>query len=399
MTPLETSDLLYISNESLKRWDHLTSFTSTLAENVVAFSVSGDGQKVALLRPRKISANGVELYDLEMLDFATKQVVSLLEQIPRLQNMVISSDGGEIAYTIQDDKHIYTLKTNSAVQPLERGDCSRPTLESCKYLSWSSDNRALAWVKDDGIWVSDKNAGAPRLAHNDKVIVTDPKGQQIEMPVQFSDLSWSPNGRFILIRSSPNASDVYWWTLLDALTGRMVQVPNTYSASGRTSSTSWSIDGKVLVASPEDREGQVSLRTMVVMPTSTDLLLQDDIFILSPDVLNSLDITAGNGGDCMIAWPGQTSPGSFNLGLISSATSQNSTLLNLDLKEGQIRPISRFTVDVSNVIWAPDGSGALIIGNHDEVLFASNDGRVIDLIELLGVESYGFIWMPPAPRL
>jgi hypothetical protein len=138
---------------------------------------------------------------------------------------------------------------------------------------------------------------------------------------------------------------------------------------------------------------------MVVMPTSTDLLLQDDIFILSPDVLNSLDITAGNGGDCMIAWPGQTSPGSFNLGLISSATSQNSTLLNLDLKEGQIRPISRFTVDVSHVIWAPDGSGALIIGNHDEVLFASNDGRVIDLIELLGVESYGFIWMPPAPRL
>ena len=52
-----------------------------------------------------------------------------------------------------------------------------------------------------------------------------------------------------------------------------------------------------------------------------------------------------------------------------------------------------------DILWAPDGSGALILGKNKEVIYAPFDGSLMrDLRKLFGEDATGFTWMPPKPR-
>ena len=75
------------------RWDHVTDYSSLLASRVEEFAVSESGKKVALLKTTNITANGVELFVLAILDFDTKQITNLIENTPRLFAISTSADG------------------------------------------------------------------------------------------------------------------------------------------------------------------------------------------------------------------------------------------------------------------------------------------------------------------
>ena len=56
-----SSDLLFLSGQSLIRWDHITHFGVALAEYIIEFSPNALRKQIALLRSRGVTANGAEL--------------------------------------------------------------------------------------------------------------------------------------------------------------------------------------------------------------------------------------------------------------------------------------------------------------------------------------------------
>jgi hypothetical protein len=48
----------------------------------------------------------------------------------------------------------------------------------------------------------------------------------------------------------------------------------------------------------------------------------------------------------------------------------------------------------TGVIWAPDASGALVLGWHNELLFVRPDGTpLVDLRPILGEDANSFVWI------
>ena len=96
--PILSSDLLFLSDHRLYRWDRLTHYGVILAENVLEFTASASENLVVMLRSKDVAANGVELYDLEVLDLTSMQVHPITVNLPRVDSISLSSDGRWLVY-------------------------------------------------------------------------------------------------------------------------------------------------------------------------------------------------------------------------------------------------------------------------------------------------------------
>jgi hypothetical protein len=74
-------------------------------------------------------------------------------------------------------------------------------------------------------------------------------------------------------------------------------------------------------------------------------------------------------------------------------------LFDLKMSTGSLTQLVQLDPETEQVIWAPDGSGLLVIGSRGQVFYSSLDGReVYDLRQQLGANPHQFLWLPPAPR-
>jgi len=242
-----TSDLLYISDGKLMRWDQMTGFTGMLVDNIVDFSTH-HGKRVALLRTRNITANGVELYDLAYLDFETMQVITLLESIPKPPIFALSPDEGRIAYSTNGTElTIHSVELDSSNKDVELGTCQPGESGLCDEITWSQDSLSVLWADSRGVWVSSIKDLTQRKVHPNSVSIQDPVGDEIDVKVTFRDFIWSPQGRYALAEVIPDDSDVRWRCILDTRRLRLVEVPESYKTEGHQTNAIWSQDGSLLV--------------------------------------------------------------------------------------------------------------------------------------------------------
>ncbi len=398
----ETSDLLFLSGGDLMRWDHVTNFFNVLVENVVDFSVNEGASHIAVLKSANVTHNGKELFHLAVLDLDTKHLHYLLEDTPRLYYISISPDGEWVAYKDEPDNGlIYGIHLDNSQYPHELSACNSADTAKCDQLGWSPVSSEVLWSDVDGVWMANFEDISVRQVYSNTIQVADPEGGEEEIDVTFNSFDWSPNGRFVLMDIVPSNYGVRWQGILDTGSGRIIQVPETYDFSNQDACATWTENGALLVG----HSGGVLdpplpyLDLWNVIPTSKDILLLEEKIDLNSSIYPALP----NQDDLDIHyfpnWLKQSDENQFTFGLCQVGSDTSPILYQLDIDNGDVNEIIVIPYNSMDILWAPDRSGALILGKNKEVIYAPFDGSLMrDLRLLFGEDAAGFKWLPPTPR-
>jgi hypothetical protein len=396
-----TSDLIFLADGRLASWNYATARISVLAMNIIDFSVSANGQGIAVQRAKGVAANGVKLYDLAYMELSSRRTTVLVKNTPRLFNITISPDSRRIAYTSQEQGgSIYWITSDTPEQPVKIGTCTREHELVCdNSLVWSPKSSELAWSDQQGIWVDEMGEDQGRLAAPAQIAVTDPKGEKTEVTVTFTHLAWSPTGRYILAEISPLLSEVHWQALVDTHLDRLSEIPGTYEYMEDTIKTTWLPDGSLFVAQPGDEESHRPPHAALwqVVDTRDDLVSLDKEFDFESDNLTKLEDLGAGVENLAPDWLMPLNERLIAFGIRIKDTQFPSLLFSLDLKYSALQEINTVPYDVLSVLWSPDLSGALVIGQHGEIIFAPSDSRQpYELNPLFGSNASAFTWLPPA---
>lgn len=413
--PIVASDLLYLSQNRLMRWDRLNGSTLSLADNVTLFTTSANGLTAVLLRPRKVAANGVERFDLDLLDLQTLQITQLLTEMPNPLDLALSPDGAGLAYILPtEDNAIYVLKTGKTdIPPALIGNCEAGlNRHPCSGLDWSPDSKHLLWGDSHGIWLAAPEGGPARVIYPDRIQITDPQGKTSQIEVQFTDPAWSPTGRFVLLTVNPVASTVSWQSVLDTTTGRLAQASDSFRYAPTEASAMWLPDGTLMVAHASNPQHQTQpfVHIWGVMPTSPDLLESRRQYNLYSDAFPFSNTARKVIPTHSLDWPGMIEAHRLGLAVRLFGVDIPPILFRLDLPTGALYKLGDLPADVTQVHWAPDSAGALVTGSHGQTFYLAfsirspdggplSGGEPLDLRPTLGSDAHSFIWLPPIVRL
>ncbi len=397
--PHFSSDLLFLSERRLGRWNDVSDGLSLIAANVVSFASSDNGHQVALLRSHGIANQNGNLFDLDVIDLQTNRTRTILQDTQQIFLMSISPDGQWIAYTTQElGGSIFLLSTGNSASPIKLGNCSQPdhTLNCDNGPLWSLDSRSLAWSDEQGVWVYSMENDQTELAVPGKLEVSDPKGELSRVQVSFSKMSWSPQGRYLKAEISPNGSDVHWQAVLDTRTGRVGQVPDTYTQARTSSELTWLQDGSLCLIHGSNRQQNLGpvAKLWRVLPTRDDLLLELNSFTLQssdfPSVANNLPDSNDIPG-----WLESIDVRLVSFALFLPDQSRPGVLFTMDLKYGAVQKINELPYDTQMILWAPDHAGTLVHSQQDEIFFIPRDGSAPkNLSPILGSDAKEFHWLP-----
>lgn len=384
------------------RWDYVTNYTSILANDVVEYSVSADGKRIALFQTTGMAANGVELFNLAVLDFDTKQITTLVDNVPRLHAVSISPDGKWLAYFSNDETNsILVRATNNPDEIIELGSCTPDEEAACKEISWSPNSREVVWSDAQGIWYYPFSYRTLNLLVENTVNVTDPNGVESEIRVGFHSLTWSPDGRFVLTKVMPSSTGVRWSGILDTRQGRFIEIEDSTEFSESCSCATWTNDGGLLVGHSGELENHTApiIKSWKIVPTSNELLVHEETIELDYKELPEIPPEAKVSGNYFLKWLKENKDGSVEFGLTIPDTNFLPLLYSYDPYERILYQVAKLPAITKEIKWSPDGSGALLLGKNSEVFFIFSDGSgFLDLNDQLGAETHSFFWLPPAPR-
>jgi hypothetical protein len=397
--PHFSSDLLFLSEQRLGRWNDVSNELSLVAANVISFASSKNGQKIALLRSRDLANQNGNSFNLDVMDLETSRISTILPDIQEIFQIAISPDGQWIAYTSQErGGSIFILSNEEGASPHKLGNCSHAdhTLNCDNGPLWSLDSRSLAWSDEQGVWVYSLENDDTVLAVPGKLEVSDPKGELSNVQVSFGQMNWSPQGRYLKAVVSPNGSDVHWQAILDTRTGRVGEVPETYTQALTSSVLTWLPDGvlcQIRSSDHQQNQGPVA-KLWRVLPTRDDLLLELNSFSLQsndfPSVANSLpDLND------VPAWLEPIDDRLISFALFLPEQARPGALFIMELKYGVVEKINGLPDDTQMILWAPDHVGTLVHGQQGNILFIPRDGSApMNLTSSLGSDAKDFRWLP-----
>ena len=394
-----SSNLLYLNEQQLMRWDYVTNFVQLISENIYEYSVNGDGRLVALMRSQNIVANGVELFELALLNFNTKQITTIIEGSPRLYAISLSPDGEWIAYyPNKNGGRLYAVRTDGSNETIELGFCHQTLDTPCPPITWSPDSRELLWSDQRGVWHTRLDWESPQVVTTNNIQVIDPHGEMSQIMVTFDSLFWSPQGRYALGVITPSTSITRWYAILDTRRKRLIEIPESFQPGTSTINVIWLGDGKLMVA--DGRGGStVTLKFWEVIPTQNDLIsLINSYDIISDDLPTPIDDNVSE-WSYLVDWPYQINARHLGFGVKIIDQNTPPILFNLDLNNNVLILVDQIPSYSEIVLWSPDGQGALIIGRDQGLFFSPMDGgMLLDLNPILGDEAENFYWLPPTPR-
>ncbi len=417
--PTSSSDLLFISQNKLMRWDHITQYASLLVDRVVDYyavidpfaayrqpitpdmALKNYPRLVALLRNQENSTNNPAVFDLELLNLETKQIITLLEGIPKVESIQLTLQGDRLVYIERGvDDRIFITAANQDSQPQVVASCQKNANLTCQKALWSPDGRALVWSDYEGIWLSSQPNFAVRKIHPNLIKILDPRKQESLVKVAFEIISWSPDNRFLLVKIIPSAQGVQWFSVLDTRQSRLVDIPETADFSTPTSKITWLVDGNLLIALSGNLQAEQSpsLQIWKIVPTTNAVLQAGARLSLDQNAGFDLNSLFSQSAICP-RWMEQFGPNSFRLGLIDPQGNNSAALVHLDFEKNVLVQEINLPGKIDEILWAPDGSGALVFGDQNRMLFASLwTHELIDLLGSVGQDAHTFSWLAAAPR-
>ncbi len=399
----ETSDLLYLDGDKLMRWDHVTNYSSLLVDGVKEYDLSGNGDQIAILKKTNMSANGQEIYNLGVFNFETKQLNYLVESLPGMFDISISPDGGMVIYNKESPTaEIYIVKNEPNPEPELLGVCIGSLNRDCRDFSWSPDSQKVVWSNPNGIWMAEIADLPGYLLHPNTITVTDPKGEQEQIEVEYRSFNWSPGSRFVLVDVIPSDYGVRWQGVLDSSSGQIVKIPQSIDYSELEACANWTREGDLMVGHSVPAPDESAPRIVIwkIIPTKTELLVKQQEIQLEPKIFPT--VTAGEEGEGLFFpnWLNQVDNTTFNFGLCKADSDLAPVLYRLDTGQNELEEIVVIPNNTTDILWTPDGSGALILGRDGELIYTPFDGSLMrDLREILGEGAHEFNWLPPKPRM
>lgn len=385
------------------RWNPLSGQSELLATGVSEYIPAAGGGSLVYLKPLPMTANGLQRYDLALLDLNTLQVSSLLTQTAALHNPALSPDGRWLAYSLEvENNPIYLLEVrpDHPADPVRLSDCLPASPQQCIHLAWTPDSQSLAWSDRSGVWISGLGPGSARLRHEPVAAMIDPAGEITQLPVQFSAPEWSPAGRFILMQVHPEGSTVSWYAVLDSHTAQLVEISASYCSQPGDGSVVWLPDSRLLVthaSDPLERQPPY-VHLIEVLPTRPRLLAVRETFDLASEDFPLIDSSRKIIPVHSVAWPGIPQRGRLPLTVGLVGADSPPMLFNLELQFGRLETLITLPAGIQQVLWSPDGRGGLLAGSAGEVLYYHLDQkRMYNLLPLLGVAPHDFHWLPPVP--
>lgn len=393
--PLLPYDLLYLSNDRLMLWDHERKNQEALISQVSIYTLSSDGSQVALLRAKGITANGIEMYDLERMDLNTRQIQILIDDIRQVSSLSLSPDLQWLAYVMPGDDHTIHIVANTS-EPIRKtiATCQSSHSTHCTDLKWSSESRELAWSDREGLWVYTLGQNAPQLILPEQASITDPRGNTTRVSVRYQSLSWSPFDRYILCEVVVLSSDVQWWGVADTTLKNLALLPDSYTTKPPRISTIWARDGRLFVTRPShymDNQRAV-IELWNVVPTSSKLLLLARTYSLPPMEIYTSQHSVSV-PDFSLENIYQASNDFFYLAAYTTGTPILSALMRFDARFGLLEKTNDLIIDEQTLLWAPDGKSTLI-GDPDVKWISIGSSQLFDLQAILGVQSCCFSWVP-----
>lgn len=401
--PKYSSDLLYMSNNNLLLWDHVTNESSLVSNNVHDYSINSNGTLAAILMSKNIVANGVQLYDLGIVDIRLQQSIPILKSIPKIYNLSLSPDNKWIIYTSNyNGGRITAIETSGEQTTINLGFCHQLLNTPCDNISWSADSEQVIWSDQRGVWINELFGENPRLITQNQAPIDGPGGETTQIEVNYTDFSWSPSGRYVLASVNPTTYLTNWSVIIDSRRMKIIGIPQSLQISGHSSNTAWLQDGSILVGSGIEQAGEesypVTIQIFEIVPTQENLLQLINTFGISDDQLPA-PVTNADDIQYMVDWIYQYNENKINFGVYIPEGRTTITLYSL-IRDKYFFDLIRYTpTTTSQILWAPDESGKIIIDSDGSIYFASMDGEsFFQLNQILGSDLNNFTWLPPAPR-
>lgn len=410
--PQINSDLMFITEGRLVRWDHFTanleellaplnpgdigitgSNNLTLPESVVEYSVDKRGSNIIVLRTKGIAANGIVLFDVSSMKFDDRSVITLLDDIPRIYDLSLSPKGDWIVYRDQElGGDIYLIQNQLNATPILIASCTHTTKYRCQSFLWNPNGDHLMWSDSEGIWAYQLDTDSLALVRANSYQVIDQTGDIADIKVQFIPLEWSPIGRYVIVGTHALNSDIQWTSLLDNKTGRLAEIPNTYGVNPSSTNTTWTEDGRLIsVHSSEDRSS-LAMTLWNVVPTRDDLLMIDTHFKIPFDVSGE-KIYVDHGDTLFVSRLHRINHRFFLFTLEVANRDTETKLLLLDSRYGELEFISNIPADTERFDCSQDGKSILIHGSHGAISIVPADRHAVySLYPLTGEQADQISW-------
>jgi hypothetical protein len=420
-------------------WDRRAHQAAPVAENVLDFALAGGAAtpRLLLLRSAAPAAGGRPLIDLAALDLVAAEETPLLAAIPQPDLLAIAAPGDRLAYVLTDGpSRVYTLEIAAGAAPKAAAVCTRPkdllagsptpasaapatptvppptpeiaspvqppSAADCTSLAWSPDGQNLAWSDARGLWVLEPGASRPRLAHDDRVQVRDPGGKTSLYAAALQDIRWSEDARFILLHVVPDAAVAGWDAVLDVRTGYLASLTDTFTPNPDEARAVWYTENSVMVSHSGDplRQTAPFIHFWHVFATNPELLvpgqqfdLYSDDFPFSPGASKAIPVHA-------LDWVTSQKAGKIMLTVKLPLTDARPVIFSLDTQTGKLSRLETLPLDVVQVSWSPDGSGALVSSAGGQFYFTTPvDGGLYDLEAVLPPDAARPVWLAPTmPR-
>lgn len=397
-----TSDLLYLYDLSLLRWDYVTGYSSLLLKDVHSFSTSLRGEIIALVRPLHVAANGIELFNLDIFNFSNKQTTTIVEKIPLPAQILLSPDGRQVAYLrASSPPALYIVPISNPKEVKEIPVPLTGDEKAIENLAWSPDSQSLIWSDWEAIWLAEVSSTKVHPILTNLVEVHDPDGSPIQISVRFEDFKWSPIGRYLTLKLIPSDEGVRWYALLDTKTSRLIRIPYSEEYHHRKPALLWDEAGNLIEAAPAEPPSLASPTIFIwkIIPTQNDLLvLQNTFMLLHPSVAPGSEALPAT-ENLSIQWLNFVHTTLLGMAVFDYREEAHAAIYFFDLAENVVQKFIDIPMNTCCVFWSPDQHGALLITEDHHFYYFSTTGTYLQpLDDILGEDSMGWQWLSPLPR-
>ncbi|GJM40562.1 MAG: hypothetical protein DHS20C20_08440 [Ardenticatenaceae bacterium] len=430
--PATSRDLLFLADGAFKQWNHATSQIETIVAgatstnptpdnpdkptigSITAYAMNADGKRAVVARVTN-STNAPDVqnapaeygYELLFVDMISREVWTLVPQVDNLQGFELSPDAQQLAFIGSglngnpDAVSNEPIPTNLYVMETGGGNpANLRTVHRCQRLcsspEWHIENNLMVFGDDDALWLYNIAAAEPERLFDNNPFNSDMTDVG-EVSVYWPE-TWARNGRTLMLWHGG-----WEWgsrALYDLPTGVLLEIPNSLIfADIFPTQVSWMPDDRILVWRTDfSEEAFIPLVALWRFDVGSGELILEETAQLSHEnlgVMGGIHLEDGRFAFALDAAPLgseaeqlQAPQGIYQL---TSLAEQPERVNSLPPNEGGSRQVT--------VLWAADGSGALLLQSDRPtqplLYYAPADSNILyEVTAVFGQNPRAFQWQP-----
>ena len=435
-------DLLFLADGAFKQWNHATGQIETIVAgadpaerigepdgqirhfigDITNYSMSADGKRAAVARLlttetiTQVIADGIESsqlitssYELLFVDMISREVWTLVPNIKYLADIQLSPDAQQLAIVTSTvvtnlDPSLAFEELSEELYLLPTGGGNPGSLRqvyvcsvNCGDLAWHGESNLLAFSDGVALWLYNIAANAPEQLLENQFPTLDATSNA-DPGLIHSPIAWARNGRYLLIQQGTLNDNTR--LVLDVPTGTLsaeaaALTQKTVPDTDFLSEVGWMPDDRLLVVrTSTEPQSLTPIAELWLFDLASGQLVLDESTILSEHPLGVMGSTYLEDG--RFAFALGLPPGPFNVPPVVKEAVGTYLLTSFAETPGRVNTLPPTTTPLSGtkVLWAKDGSGALLEKGALFFYAPSNGDYLYEMTAVLGQTPHAFQWQP-----